>query len=57
MRRILLAVAVLTLVVLLAGSSQAQITFAAGPRIGFNLGHVLLTRPSEPVSRREAVSV
>ena len=38
MNRIFVAISVLTLVVLLTGSSQAQITFAAGPRIGFNLG-------------------
>ena len=38
MRRLWVAIAVLTLVVLLAGSSRAQMTFAAGPRIGFNLG-------------------
>jgi len=38
MKQIWVAIAVLTLVVLLAGSSRAQTTFAVGPRIGFNLG-------------------
>jgi hypothetical protein len=38
MRQIWVAIALLTLVVVLTGSSQAQTTFAAGPRIGFNLG-------------------
>jgi hypothetical protein len=38
MKRILLPIAVLTLVLLFVDSSQAQITFAAGPRIGFNIG-------------------
>ena len=42
MKRLWLAIAVLTLVVLLAGSSRAQVTFAAGPRIGFNLGFAVL---------------
>jgi opacity protein-like surface antigen len=38
MKRIWVAIAVLTLVVAMAGSSRAQMSFAVGPRIGFNMG-------------------
>jgi hypothetical protein len=48
MRRIWVAFAVLTLVAVLAGSSPAQVTFAVGPRIGFNLASTSLNLPLNP---------